>query len=862
MSLGMLLRTIRRELRGGSTRLAFFTACLAVGVTAVTLVAGLTEGLDAGIREEARRLLGADVTVDGRRPLPERLETILDEARAAGTPIERTNLRTMPSVVAAPADAGGVPGASRLVELRIVEGDYPFYGGLVLDPPDPLAELTGADRVVVDPAVLTDLELAVGDELLVGGRGFTIAGVVLEEPDRLNFTFSLGPRVYLAEAGAARTPLLGFGSRVRHAALLKLPDGATAEDAAALADRIRAEIPDPAFYDVDTFEEAQPALRAGLRRMGRFLGLVGLVSLLVGGLGIAQAVRAWVAARLDAIAVLRCLGMTPGGVTLVFLLQVTVLALLGSLVGVVAGVSLQAAVPPLTDEVIPARLLDPLRPGPMARGALLGVGVALAFAAGPLLTIRRVPPAHVLRRVEPPRGRPVERAAGIAVVVAAVFAAAWWQTGSLREAGGFAGALVAAALVLGIAARAVIAVASRLRSRLAPRAVLVPIRHGLAALSAPGAATGGAVLALGIGMLLVFSVLAVEDRLRAAFVDEMPAGAPTTFMVDVQPQQWEALRELVTSMGGSEAASVPFVAARLRAIDGEPVEDIVERIEAGTDEKGRRRWIFTREQRLSFGPELPEDNRVIRSALADGSPWGLADRQEVSVESGIADDLGVDVGSVLRLDVQGVPIELVVSSVRTVEWRSFDINFFMHVEPGVLEDAPAVRVATARIPPDREDAIQDAIAAEFPNVTVVRIREIIDRVIALLGQLAVGVRVLGLFTVAAGAIILVGAIAAGYARRGREVAVLRTIGMTRRDVVLSMAGEYALVGLVAAAVGVAGGWAVAGSVVVRGFELDFPAPLLLATGAVIVAIGLTALTGLAASLRPLAARPSDVLRAD
>lgn len=862
MSLRFLLRTIRREMRGGGTRLAFFTACLAVGVAAVTLVAGLTEGLDAGIRAEARSLLGADLTVDGRRPLPAMLDEILAEEAAAGRPVQRTNLRTMPSVVAALADENGLPGRSRLVELRIVAGDYPFYGGLTLDPSEPLADLTGANGVVVDPAILTELGLATGDPLLVGGQRFTIAGVVLEEPDRLNFTFSLGPRVYLAEAGAARTPLLGFGSRVRHAALLRLPDGSTAADARALADRIRADIPDPDFYDVDTFDEAQPALRAGLRRMGRFLGLVGLVSLLVGGLGVAQAVRAWINGRLDAIAVMRCLGLTPGAATMIFLLQVAAFALLGSLVGVAAGIVGQLLVPALTDGVLPARLIDPWRPAPIARGLLLGVGTAVAFAAGPLLAIRRIPPAHVLRRTEPPRAVLVERAVAGLVVVAAVFGAAAWQTASAKDAAQFTGVLLGATVVLAFTARGIIHLAARLRRRLPPRAALVPLRHGLAALAAPGAATGGAVLALGIGMLLVFSVLAVESRLRAAFIDDMPADAPSTFMVDVQTDQWDGLQTLLTDMGASGAESVPFVVARLRAVDGEPVEQIVDRIEAGTDERGRRRWIFTREQRLSYGPTLPDDNRVLRSIDPNGRPWGRDDLTEVSIESGIANDLGVDVGSRLTLDVQGVPVNLVVSSVRSVEWRSFSINFFLHVEPGVLEDAPQVRVATARLPADREAEIQDAIAAAYPNITVVQVRDILERVVGLLGQLAAGVRVLGLFTVIAGVIILVGAIAAGYGRRGREVAVLRTIGMTRREVALSMASEYGLVGLVAAVVGVAGGWAVAAGVVTQGLELDFPAPSGLAGAAVLVAITLTAVTGLVASLKPLATRPSDVLRAE
>ncbi|MFK7960610.1 MAG: ABC transporter permease [Phycisphaerales bacterium] len=876
MTAATLVQMIRREARGGGTRLIFFIACLAVGTAAVTMVAGLVGGVDAGIRSEARTLLGADVTVAGRSPIPAGVNEVIASAAQRGETIRRADVRTTSTVVAAPPADDGTPGVSRLASLRVVDGPYPFYDAITLDGAGPpsageprptLQTVLTARTAVVDPALLSILGIELGQTMRIGGETFRVVATVTEEPDRLNFSFNLAPRVYISEAGAERTPLFGFGSRVRYRALLRLPDGADTAAARELADRVRLSLGGPDVADVQSFDEAQPALREGIARMGRFLGLVGLVSLLVGGLGIAQSVRAWIAGRLDAIAIMRCLGVRPGELLLVFLLQVAGLAIAGSLVGVVAGAALQLAVPPLTGGLLPASVIDPWQPGAMLRGLGLGLVVALAFAAGPLLAIRHVPPVHVLRRIEMPRGRPIERGLAGAVIIVTIGLAAWWQTGDPLEAAIFTGGLLVATGILAVAAWAIVRVAGRLRRRVPVRATLVPLRHGLAALAAPGAATGGAVIALGIGMLLVFSVLAVQDRLRSAFIDDMPADAPSTFFVDVQPDQWEPLRDRVLELGGADPQSTPFVTARLREIDGVGVAQIVQEIDADRPGDDREKWIFTREQRLSYGDTLPADNVILQqtpaaAAAGPAAPWGDPTLNEVSVEADIAESLGVALGSVLVLDVQGVPIQVHVSSIRQVDWRSFGINFFLQVEPGVLESAPQTRVATARLPEDRAMAIQDAIVADMPNVTVVQIRAIVRRVTALLATLASAVQFLGLFTVASGLVILIGSIAAGYARRGREVAILKTIGMTRREVMFSLAAEYLLVGLIAAGIGVVGGGAIAATVVVRGLELDFPPPLVLGLIAVAAAAAGTAITGLVTARRPLRTRPVTALRGE
>jgi hypothetical protein len=336
------------------------------------------------------------------------------------------------------------------------------------------------------------------------------------------------------------------------------------------------------------------------------------------------------------------------------------------------------------------------------------------------------------------------------------------------------------------------------------------------------------------------------------------------------------VERLLHDHGATEVDSVPVVMARLSAIGGVPVEQLVEnhgidtreedlRRDVGTDgqedreandrSRRRSRWVLTREQRLTWLDELPEGNVVV-----DGELWGDPERAEVSLEQGYAEDLRAGVGDVLTFDVQGVPIELVVGSIRTVDWRSFRINFFLVVEPGVLEQAPHSRIAAARLPDGAESGVQDALVAEFPNITVIGVREILEKLREALLRIGLGVRVLGGFTVLAGLAILAGAISAGSLRRGAQVALLKTLGVTRGGVARMFCVEYALVGLVAGVIGTAGGAVLAWAVLTRGMELEYTVPLGLPLVVAGVGVALAVLAGLAASARALTVRPIAMLR--
>ena len=843
-SLAFFGRLMWRETRGSWRRFLFFVACLAVGVTAIVCVAGLTDNLDRRIRSEARQLLAADLLVAGLQPPSPAIEEFLAQRQD----LEVTRVRELITMAFKPAGQDAT-GSSQLIELKVIDGEYPFYGQLQTDPEVNLGDLLAADGIVAAPDLLTKLDLGQDDSLRVGDHEFRIAGRVIREPDRMASPFSLGPRVFMSAEGFDRTGLQQMGSRIVHRTLIKLPGAYEPQVLESLAEELRKIVGEAAPYRVRTYVESQEELRRALKRAASFLGLVALLSLLLGGLGIAQTTRAWLASRMDDVAILRCLGLRPGEVLALYLGQAAMLALVGSAIGVVLGVLIQAIVPRLFSDILGDSRLILWQPAVFVRGLALGLGVALLFSFRALLSVRAVPPLRVLRKdVEPlPRSRWVNLSI-LVILGGGIWAISAVQAGSsLRGLQFTLGIAVASLLLAGIAL-----VIMRSLAPLARRLHWLWLRQGLLALARPGAATLGAVVSLGIGVLLILGLELVGDRLSNQLEHELPADAPTAFLINIQPLQWPQVEDLLRAQGATQVVSVPVVTARLKAIGEQSTADL-----AAGEEEGDRRWALTREQRLTYMNELPADNRILSGEL-----WSDPEEAEVSVEEDFALNLGVEVGSRLRFDLQGVPLELLVTSIRSVEWTSFGINFYLVVEPGVLENAPHQRVATAHLPLDREQRIQDALTARFPNVTLLKIREILERLAAVLGYLARGVSFIGAFTAIAGIVILAGGISADSVRRRQHIALLKTLGMTQRGIAAMLAVEFVVIGGVAALIGAAGGSLLSWAVITRGLELEWhwqPATLAIAFA---ITLLLTTATGILSSRQALRQPPAVVLRGD
>lgn len=854
MNIHLFARLTLRSARGARARLVLFIACMSVGVAAVVGVASVIDAVEQGIRARSRELLGGDLAIEARRALPD-VEAAMP-ARYRGMP--QVRLCILPSMVRAET------GKSRLAEIKAIDssrGGFPLAGSIALDPARPLAELLpDAHSALVAPDLMRELDLTPGQTLYVGGQPFKITGSIAREPDPLTFSFSFGPRVLISAAGLARTQLLGFGNRVRYRNVYALPPGSSDAQLAALKRELGERLPGAkTFVTIETHNEAQPALQKTLERVQRYVGLLSLLSLLIGSVGVAQIVSAQVAQAAPNTAILRCLGLTPREVLVLHLAQISLFALLGSACGSALGSLLPRLVTSTYPDLLPASFAFTLSWRAILRGLALGVGVSLAFSLPALAALFQVSPARVLRaEAEPlPIPRRYLQLSALAAAAAALIAA-YTQSGSARTAFTFCAAVATAAIVLWLAARTLLSLVARL-----PRAQLPSVLwQGAAALARPAAGTSFGVVALGLGTLVVTAISLIEAQLAQGVETALPRDAPNVFLVDVQVSQWPAIEALARTHGARAIEGVPVVMARLAALDGRPVEQLLKERPGDRNEKERAHWVLTREQRISFRSDLPASNRLLDGERAGDQPrplWSRAGANELSLERDFAKDLGAKLGSRVRFDVQGIKLEFVVTSLREVDWRSFAPNFLILAEPGALDDAPQIRLGVMRLPERAEPLLQDAIARDYPNVTVLRVAPLLARLREVLDEVALAVRVLGSFAALTGLVMLIGSIASTQLRRAREVALLKTLGVSRARIVLLLALEYALGGTLAAALGAAFAYLLAFGFTEYLLELkDRPSPWL-----AIACVGIAALAsvsgGLLASTRALSARPREVL---
>lgn len=709
--------------------------------------------------------------------------------------------------------------------------------------------------MLVAPALREELGLTLGDLLYVGDIPFLIAGTVDSEPDAIAYTLSLGPRVLMTREALARTALLGFGSRVRYRAAFSLAHDSRAALASARA-ALAARVPGAGTYvSVETHTEGQPALRSVVARVRHYLGLLALLSLLLGAVGCAQVVHAWLARELRSTAILRCLGLAPGQIVALYLGYVGLLALAASVFGGLLGTFAPRLVEELAPELLPPELaVTTFSFAPLLRGLCLGLSAPLLFAALPLLSIYRVAPMLVLRSDAGPLVIP-RRLQGIACVLtlAGLLALVVAEGGQATLALSFFAGLLALSASLWVAAWLL-----RRAISLLPRERLSPLLwHGAAALNRPGAGTSVAIVALGLGTMVVLTLVQVQRITATQLRNVLPADAPTMFLLDVQREQWPAVAALARQHGAQRSEGLPVAMARLVSVDGRNVAQLLRERPGDVNERARVHWVLTREQRLSWMEKLPSDNRIVAGAL-----WGEPSVKELSVERSFAHDLGISLGSALRFELQGVTFDFRVTSLRTVEWRSFHSNFFLIAEPGVLDAAPHFVLGALRLPAELEAALQDALAAAQPNVTVLRVRSLVDRLSSLFERVATVVSSIGVFAVVTGLLVLFSASLTEAARRAREAALLKALGVARARIVLLFALEHALRGLLGASLGALGGHALSHGFAQEVLEVT-SGPRWSDTALVLLSVAtLALLAGLSGSARALNVRPNLVLRTE
>ncbi len=665
---------------------------------------------------------------------------------------------------------------------------------------------------------------------------------------------AFGPRVFIPGPLVAETGLLGFGARAEYDVYVQLPAGA---DAQAIADTLKPRLR-PDRVRVRTVQDEQRSLGNALERLGRFLGLVALVALLLGGLGVASAVHVMIRQKMDTIAVLRCLGGSSRQVFALFLVQAAGIGLLGSTLGAAIGLAVQQALPRVLGDFLPVTVMPSVSWPALATGLGLGLWTALAFALIPLLGVRKISPLATLRRPYEAEARPTrDRWTVLAtlVLMLSVAVMSMVQAGDPLRGAAFATGIGVALAGLWLAALALV----RGLRRWFPRRLAYVWRQGLANLYRPANQTVSVVLSLGFGTFLLATLLLVQFNLLRSLRVDGSSRRPNLILFDIQPDQASGVDSLLRGRGLDPTPAVPIVPMRIQSIGGKNVQDYSRDT---TEVEGRPAgWALRREYRSTYRDSVVSSERIVL-----GTWWGAGDDSvgapvSISVEVGLAEELGVSLGDEITWDVQGVPIASRITSLREVDWARFETNFFVVFRPGALEAAPQTLVTLVRVDSASERGlIQRAVVDRFANISALDLSTVQRALDDILGKVGAAIRFMAFFTLAAGLVVLLGSLATSRAQRLRETVLLKTLGASRAQVSRVAVAEYLALGTLAALAGLilalGSGWALAYWLFETRFAVPTSPMLMLAAGVV----ALTVAVGFWSSVDLFRRTPLDALR--
>jgi len=807
-----VLRMTRRDWRTGELR--FLLVALIVAVAALSSVSFFVDRMRAGMARDAHQLIGADLLIAADQPMP---AAWLQAARQAG--LQQAQTVVFPSM----AQVGeGDDSRSTLSSIKAVTPGYPLRGQVSLRGPQGERVAAGIPQpgtVWVDPQLLLALDVRVGDMLRLGDKAFRIAAEIAVEPDRGSAFVNFSPRVMLAESDLAATHLVQVGSRVTYRLLLA---GAPAP-LKALQQRIEQQIDAERLraVRVESLETGRPEMRATLDRAQQFLSLVGLLSAMLAALAVAMAARRFMLRHLDACAMLRCFGMTQRQVTVMYLIEFLLVGLAASVLGVALGYGAHFALLQWLGRFMPATL-PPASWQPAVQGLATGLLLLLGFALPPILQLRNVPHNRVIRREQ---GTPQALTVLTYVLGTVVFAGLLlWQAGDVQlgllTLAGFLGGFGVFALVAWLCLRVLRSLRGLVDSQ--------SWRFAVDGLQRRPAAAVMQVVALGLGLMALLLLTVIRGDLVGAWQQATPADAPNRFIINVQPDQRDAVAQALEQGGVARPALYPMIRGRLVRINGRAIS-------AADYQEDRARRLVDREFNLSTMKDIPLGNGIVAGHWYDDS------KPEASVERGLAQTLGIKLGDTLQFDIAGQLVTVPVTSLRKLEWGSLRVNFFVIINPAAMRDMPQSWITAVHLDPGQE-GLDNRLTRDFPNLTVVNIASVLRQLQEVVGQVISAVEFLFLFTLCSGILVLYAALAGSQDERVREAGLLRALGATRVELSRAQRIEVLLVGAVAGSLAASGaaaiGWVLAKYV----FRFDWvwrPEVWLagIALGAVCAAIG-------------------------
>nr|WP_321458600.1 FtsX-like permease family protein [uncultured Cohaesibacter sp.] len=828
-------------MRGGLRGFYIFLACIALGVAAIGGVGSASKALTGGLNEQGRQILGGDISLSViHTPATEEQRTFLGQF---GQLAQVASLRAM----ARTADASD----QLLIDIKAVDGSYPMVGQLVTTNGKSLAP----GSIIVDPLLLDRLDLSVGDPLVIGVKQFTIADSIANEPDALASGLAFGPRVIMGLDDLGETNLLQPGVIVRWITRVKMEGSPSLAQIDRVIEQIREKFPD-AGWRIRSRANAAEGLSRNIDRFAAFLVLVGLASLITGGVGIANAVRAFISARHATIASYKCLGAPSWLIVGIYLMQIVFIAL----IGIAIGVFFASLVPFILKSVVPdnlplsSTLFHPLQLG---KAALFGLLAALLFSMRPLLRTRAIPATALFRdQIAPVKYRASKRDWMIVLALGALLVGLVLATAEvLYVAAAFLVGMVIVFLLLRLVAFVIMKVASRL-----PRFRHVVPRLAIANLHRPGALTPSVALSLGLGLSLLVTLVLIDLNLQQQLTGNLQQKAPNFFFLNIQNSEVEQFEsELDTLAPEGTHQRVPMLRGRLVSLKGIAARDF--------EAPEGAQWVLRGDRGITYSADLPEN-----STLIEGNWWpkDYSGKPLVSFDAELAREMGLSIGDVIEVNVLGRTISAEIYNLRQVEWQSLAINFVMVFSPNTFAGAPHSHLATLSLDPagkdsdettaQRESAIMKAIVQEFPAVTTVRVGDALDAVNDLVRQLAWGMRAASSLAIIASILVLAGALAAGQRERIYDAVILKTLGATRGKVLQAYSLEYCLLGIITAVFALLIGHVAAYLVLTEVMDMPFSWQPLVSAFVVLLAMLLTILLGLIGTWSSLNRKPAQVLR--
>lgn len=831
-----------RDSRRSRRRLLLFSTSIVMGIAALVAIGSFSRALRETVEQQAKSLLGADLEIESRQSLSAEADAFL---RSLGG--EQARETAFTSMIQFPKSGG-----TRLAQVRALQGGFPFYGTMETAPAEAVEQFRKGAGALVEESLLTQFGAAVGDSIHVGELTIPIAGTLKRVPGETLAFATFAPRVYIALSDVGRTQLLQPGSLARYRTYFRFDPGT---DVGRLVEEHQPQLRKFRMRQ-ETVKKRKQELGNSLDNAYHFLNLVGFVSLLLGGIGIASAIHVHIKQRLGTVAILRCLGGSVRLTFAIYMIQGMALGLIGAVLGTVIGLGIQSFIPLVFRGLLPFPVAWSVSWAAVLQAMGVGFAVCLLFTLLSLLSARRVSPLAALRSL----GTDVSSAwkdplvwLVYVLIAAGTTAFSISQTRRWNQGLGLALGLAVAFALLAAVAKLIAVSARKLVSSRWPYVV----RQGVANLYRPNNRTVLLMLSLGLGTFLILTLFFIHETLLGQLSTTRLGNHPNAILFDIQPDQHAPVAAFVRSLHLEVLDDAPIVTMRLLSIKGHEVEQM-----QSDSRRSRPAWALQREYRSTYRDHLTDTETL----LAGKWPAVKASADSavpISIEEGIAKDLGVTMGDEIVFDVQGVQMSTRVASLRKVEWRRVQPNFFFVFPTGVLEKAPSFYVLATRVDSAQQSAtLQREVVRHFPNVSVIDLTLIIQTIDGIVSRIASAIRFMAMFTVVTGLLVLMTAISTGRYQRLQESMLLRTLGASRRQIMKILATEYLCLGVFAALTGIvlalAAGWTLSTYI----FKLTFVpalAPMLIA----LVATGATtALAGLFGSRGICDHPPLEILRSD